>query len=293
MKKVLLAVLAVVLIGLIAFGVWKFFDKAPEPTEIEKLYTYNGTYIGDASNVRKIADLVNFAGLPVEKIELLTDEDQPKRLNVSYMVPSRANYRFAGGTDFEKNAAVMYALIPNLDEIVFYVFDEYSEDINKFETSFSSGYSSRDTLYQHYKFENYTTDYINNACESIDTFNDYYNNVSAIQKDEPSPYLVKLYDFIGDDHEIIINSGYGANFDITEDFLASDDCRIIEETMGLSLDEYLENTISLSIDILRNFKTDEKSAIAYFSTVDNDFISPKIITYEEEEILKEQIIKRY
>ena len=86
-----------------------------QPNEYaKKLYQYRETYPGDNSKVAAIVHMLTYTDVPFKSIELKTDSE-PYRVTVNYQVDSRANYRFCDDitTGWNKNAAVMFSLIPN------------------------------------------------------------------------------------------------------------------------------------------------------------------------------------
>lgn len=240
----------------------------------EKLYQYHGTYVGDNSKVGAIIHALNYTNLPFKSIELKTD-NEPYRITVNYKVDSRANYRFPEDimTGWNKNAAVMFSLIPNASEIVFRIYDEYGD--------FTGAYYDRSKLSERFGMEYFTPDKIKEAADSLASFTNYLNKVSAVSNmDEFYSQEQKLsmerdkqiYSVIGDDREITVNSGVNFPVTITDEFAANPP---IKELMAQKdiLAQYRGKKIDFLIYHINNFKTnlgtfylfafDEKQMIAY------------------------------
>lgn len=146
-------------------------------TDAELLFELKDTYIGDAPKVRSIANLSNFAELPIQSIELKT-ENRPYAITVNYRVESRAGYRFFDYSCFDKSAAVIFCLIPNSDEIQFRVYDSsLSSDYNE---PFISAYYTRQNLSGRAGMEYFVDGNIANAASDIESFSDYLEKVSAV-----------------------------------------------------------------------------------------------------------------
>ncbi|MDD3894608.1 MAG: DUF4825 domain-containing protein [Syntrophomonadaceae bacterium] len=222
----------------------------------EELYQYHGTYTGDNSKVGAIVNTLNYTNLPFKSIELKTDSE-PYGITVNYMVDSRANYRFPESimTGWNKNAAVMFSLIPNASEIAFRIFDEYGE--------FTGAYYERGSLNEHYGMEYFTSDKITDAAGSLASFTDYLNKVSAIKNwddsysDEQKLNIERsrqIYSVIGDDCEITINSGVNIPVTLTDEIAANPP---IKELMAQKdmLAQYSGKKVEFLIYNINNFKT--------------------------------------
>ncbi len=224
----------------------------------EKLYQYHGTYVGDNSKVGAIIHALNYTNLPFNSIELKTDSE-PYRITVNYKVDSRANYRFPEDimTGWNKNAAVMFSLIPNNSEIMFVIYDEYGE--------FTWSYYDRSNLSERFGMEYFTSDKVKEAANSLDSFKNYLNRVSAIENMDKyysegqklgEERNKQIYFVIGDDREITVNSGANFPVTITDEFAANPP---VKELMAQKdkLAQYTGKNIELLIYHINNFKTNE------------------------------------
>lgn len=189
----------------------------------KKLYQYHRTYTGDNSNVGAIVHALNYTDLPIKSFELKT-YSEPYGITVNYQVDSRANYRFREDieTAWNKNAAVMFSLIPNDSEIWFRLYDSYGD--------FDGAYYNRGNLNDRYGMEYFTADTVKQAAVSPDSFANYLNKVSAIKNIEDSYSKLQkqsmerdkqIYSVIGDDREITPNSGVNFPVTLTDDFVVS------------------------------------------------------------------------
>lgn len=249
-------------------------------SDSKKLYDLKGTYIGDNSKVRHIADLANFVDLPIQSIELKTDS-KPYAVTINYKVDSRANYRFFDYSSFNKNAAVMFCLIPNADEIHFRMYDNYSSVDNP-ETSFASAYYSRQDLSERAGMEYFINENIINAASSIESFADYLNKVSAVSNQtvynkgfQGNATLTQIYHVIGDDCEIVVNSGMQNFITVTEGIAANKTLSALLEPQNIKLGEYIGKKIEFLTYSIRNFKTNQDTSYLFV------FDDEKLIAYED------------
>ncbi|MEN6324887.1 MAG: DUF4825 domain-containing protein, partial [Syntrophomonas sp.] len=232
------------------------------------------TYTGDNSKVGAIVHTLNYTNLPFKSIELKTDSE-PYGITVNYRVDSRANYRFPESimTGWNKNAAVMFSLIPNAGEIAFRIFDEYGD--------FAGAYYERRNLNEHYGMEYFTSDKITEAAGSLASFTDYLNKVSAIKNwadfysDGQKLHIEKnkqIYSVIGDDREITINSGVNIPVTLTDEIAANPPIKELMDQKDV-LAQYSGKKVEFLIYHINNFKTnhgtfylfafDGKQMIAY------------------------------
>jgi len=239
-----------------------------------KLYQYKGTYTGDNSNVAAIIRALDYTDLPLKSIELKTDSE-PYRITVTYKVDSRANYRFCEDimTGWNKNAAVMFSLIPNAGEIVFSLDDEYG--------NFTWSYYNRENINERFGMGYFTPNTVKEAAGSLASFTNYLNNVSAIknmkdfysQKQKQNIERDKqIYSVIGDDREITVNSGMNFPVTITNDFAANPPIKELTAKKEI-LSQYTGKEIEFLTYDINNFKTNI-STIYLFA-----FDGEKMITY--------------
>lgn len=222
----------------------------------EKLYQYRGTYTGDNSTVAAIIHALNITDLSLKSIELQTDSE-PYGITVNYQVDSRANYRSLSDieTSWNKNAAVMFSLIPNAGEISFRLHDQYG--------NFAGSYYNRENLSERYGTEYFTADMVKEAAGSLDSFTNYLNNVSTIKNtedlysEEQKQSIERdkqIYAVIGDDREITINSGMGFPVMLTDVFAADPPIKELAAQKEI-LAQYTGKKITFLTFHINNFKT--------------------------------------
>ncbi|AFM39958.1 hypothetical protein Desaci_0912 [Desulfosporosinus acidiphilus SJ4] len=222
----------------------------------EKLYQYHGTYTGNNSNVGAIVHALNYTDLPIKSFELKTDSE-PYGITVNYQVDSRANYRFREDieTAWNKNAAVMFSLIPNAGEISLRLNDQYGE--------FYGAYYNRENLSERYGMEYFTADTVKQATASPDSFANFLNKVSVIKNIEDSYSELQkqsmerdkqIYSVIGDDREITPNSSVNFPVIITNDFAVSPPIRELTDQKEL-FGQYKGKKIDFTIYNINNFKS--------------------------------------
>jgi len=248
----------------------------------EALYKYKGTLVGNNSKVSAIVNLLDFTDIPIHSISLQTN-NKPYGITINYKVDSRAGYRFFDYSSFNKNAAVMFALIPNAEEIDFRVYDNYSSADNP-ETSFASAYYSRQNLSERFGMEYFTKETVKDATTNIDTFETYISNVSVV-KDQEDFYnedqkqriekSKQIYSVIGDDCEITINSGMQVFITVSKEIAASKKLSELLEPRNIKLGEYIDKKIEFLTYNIRNFKTNQSTDFLFV------FDGEKLIAYEE------------
>ncbi|MDD2421883.1 MAG: DUF4825 domain-containing protein [Heliobacteriaceae bacterium] len=242
----------------------------------EKLYQYHGTYVGDNSKVAAIVQALDYKDLPLKSIELKTDYE-PYRIAVNYMVDSRAHYRFPNDieTAWNKNAAVMFSLIPNADEIMFSLDDEYG--------NFFWSYYNRENVSERFGMEYFTSNTLKEATGSLASFTNYLNKVSAIKKaedfySEEQKQSIKrhkqIYSLIEDDREITTNSGVGFSVTITAEMAANPPIKELKDQKEL-LAQYTGKKIDFLIYHINNFKIN--NATFYLFAFDGE----KLIAYAD------------
>ncbi|TGE34962.1 DUF4825 domain-containing protein [Desulfosporosinus fructosivorans] len=224
----------------------------------EKLYQYQGTYTGDNSTVAAIIHALSFTDLPLKSIELQTDSE-PYGITVNYQVDSRANYRSLGDieTSWNKNAAVMFSLIPNAGETSFRLYDQYGD--------FAGSYYNRENLSERYGMEYFTDDTVKEAAGSLDSFTNYLNNVSTIKNAEDFysegqkqsiEREKQIYSVIGDDRQITVNSGTGFPVTVTDAFAADPPIKELAAQKEI-LAQYTGKKIKFLTYQINNFKTND------------------------------------
>ena len=227
---------------------------------VETLYQYHGTHTGDNSKVEAIVRALDYTALPMKSLEMQTDSE-PYGISVNYQVDSRANYRSleAIETAWNKNAAVMFSLIPNVGEISFRIYDQYGD--------FAGAYYSRENLSGRYGMEYFTADTVKQAAASPETFANYLNKVSSIKNMEDSygelqkqstERLKQIYSVIGDDREITPNSGVNFLIAIRDNFVASPPIKELMEQKE-QFEPYKGKKIEFLIYNINNFKLNNRT----------------------------------
>lgn len=220
------------------------------------LYSHKDTYTGDNSAVGAIIQALQHNDLSVKSFELQT-ENQPYKITVNYEVENRARQPFNGDIVLVlyKNAAIMFSLIPNADELNFRLYDSYGD--------FAGAYYSRDYLNEQYGMEYFTPDVINAAADNLDSFSIYLNKVAAIRN--PQEFYSELqlenierakqiYELIGEDREITTNSGVAFTLTLTKEFIFEPPLAELTEQKD-SLAPYVDQEVDFIIYDIRNYKT--------------------------------------
>ncbi len=303
--KVICIVVIVAIVAALAIGGFKYYidNKSKINPHPEELYSMKNTYLGDASATRKIVELANITPYQDEEIELYTDAS-PMRLTIKYFVSDRSEHRYIEKGRLNKTAALIFSLIPNADEISMLIFDVHG-DIKNAETAFAGSYYNRNLLHEREGMSAITAEYIKGATKDFDAYKEYYYTVmNAEEPKRNTAFLDAMYEYIGDDCEIVANSGIGADIVIDDDFLLSDDCKEIEEALnlngtGVNFAEYPPKGSAIRLEKydIRNFKTGEvrKCAVAYYSDTEDGLImlAQKFLDEVSDlQTIREQIIKR-
>ena len=292
-RIIAIVLFALIIVSIIAVSVYvavnRLQDDRSENPDVNVLYELKETYIGDAPTVRKIVDLTNTTDYNVDGIELKTDV-QPYRLIVNFKVDNRTNYRFIDENVLNRMSGLIFSLIQNDDEILYCFYDDYSK--NKDDT-FYAAYYNKENLCERINSDTITPDYINSSANDIKTFEKYYTTLMATEVAvEKSEFLEKVYEFIGDDYEIVINSSIGT--DVMIDELPESDVKKLERLLdaNATIGKYYGTGIVthlITYDI-KNFKTDEYKKCAFLYHIHPDvglvIIGESFITDSEFDELK-------
>lgn len=236
---------------------------------VNKLFKLKDAYIGDASKVRAIIDLANNTEYKVENIELKTDT-KPFRLTVNFAVDDRANYRYIDNNGLNRMSGFIFALVKNADEISYYFYDDFADRGNP-ENAFSGSYYTKENLCERISSDKITTDYIEKSTDTIQIFEEYYKTIMATKVAEPDRgFLNKVYEFIGDDCEIVVNSSIGAEIEL--DNYNESDFAIISEQLPNDIGKYQGVGIKAHFMLydIRNFKTGEIKQCVFLYYVHSD-----------------------
>ena len=236
---------------------------------VNELFELKDAYIGDASKVRAIIDLANNTEYKVENIELKTDT-KPFRLTVNFAVDDRANYRYIDNNGLNRMSGFIFALVKNADEISYYFYDDFADRGNP-ENAFSGSYYTKENLCERISSDKITTDYIEKSTDTIQIFEEYYKTIMATKVAEPDRgFLNKVYEFIGDDCEIVVNSSIGAEIEL--DNYNESDFAIISEQLPNDIGKYQGAGIKAHLILydIRNFKTGEINQCMFLYYVHSD-----------------------
>lgn len=270
----------IIIISIITASVFTAVKIADRNGIINQLYEMKDTEFTDIGNIEKIVRLTNFVSYDFHSVEIVNNEYE-KRVAVKFRVDDRAMHRLTDDTSLRKLSAIILALVPETEAVSCLIFDKYSQDISNWDTSFYSSYASKKHFHTRTDFEKFTKEYINHATSDTESFKEYFVTVSEINfKKELSDYLKQLYSFIGDDYEIVINSGIGSEFLVDDEFMNSTEYTAINNIFSVNLSEYKGLAVYLRKIDIRNFKTNEtkKCIHLYYSEGDKTvFISHKII----------------
>lgn len=256
-----------------------------ETDVVKTLYEFKGTQIENTSAVNEIAGLANNTEYQIEKISL-----QPYRITVNFKVDSRADYRYIDENGLNRLSGVVFSLIENADEILYAFYDAYSD-----EDAFSSYYYTKINLCERINSDKITVDYIKKATESLKSFEEYYKTIMATYVATPDrAFLDKVYEFIGDDYEIVINSSIGMEIDL--DSYDGNDFMAISQQLSHTIGKYQGAGIKANLVTydIRNFKTDEykQCVFMYYTHPDEGLIMilSEFIDNTDFERIKEFII---
>ena len=296
-KIIAIVLFTLIIVSIIAVSVYVAVNKSQEDIsenpDINALYEMKETYIGDAAKVRKIVDLTNTTDYNIDGIELNTDV-QPYRLIVNFKVDNRANYRLIDENVLNKMSGLIFSLIQNDDEILYRFYDDYSK--NKDDT-FYAAYYNKENLCERINSEKITADYINSSANDIKTFEQYYTTLMAtdvaVQKSEFSDAVNA---FIGEDYEVVVNSGIGA--EIIIDDLSEADEKWLGEIFSRAVGKYSGAGITANLTAynIRNFKTDEYGYCVFLHYTHPDegivMIGEKMLNESEYEDIKTFIVNK-
>ena len=265
-------------------------DGSVPASDITRLYEYKGTYTGDNVGVMNIVGMLDFVGIPVDTIQLQTDH-KPYGITVNYKVDSRADYRFLNYRGFEQTMAVLFALIPNADEIRCVVYDNYS-DLDDPDTAFAGAYGGRTLLHERSGMEAFTEEAIRSAAESLESFTDYFHRVSELppyRNEGGNAMQTAKYAVIGNDCEFVINSILTRRVVVTDELLNQLSLREWIPESNPIFTDYMGKELEFQTQDVRNFKTGELSTYLFVFDGNRLIAHGKIRTAEEGRIILEFI----
>lgn len=297
MSKKSIYIIPVAIIIIFSFYIFSKNYDSKVDAEIENLYLYKETILDNEEDVKEIIDKANFSSYNISDV-VIEKYSTPKKITVYFIVDDRAEHSNIDYISLNKNSALIFSLVKDVQEISYLFFDKYS-DLNKLETAFSGSYYSRNFLYEKKGMEEFKIEYINASTSTIDLFEDYYNEVINISFKNPIRTLLsEILKFLGSDYEIV--TGSSISCDIKLDSLPeSNDYEKLKYILGSQLSEYTStpHTMTLTLYDVRNLKTDEYKnyLIAFYDEPENGIIiiSQKLIENKQEsDEIKNQIKKR-
>ena len=246
--------------------------------DTQKLYKLKDTDISDSAKVSEIVQLLPYPEILFHERELET-ENRPYSgsdgIIINIKVNNRANYRFLDYSTLHKSAALMFSLIPNLGELRFHIYDDYSDASNP-DTSFAGSYYNRQNLRECPGMDEFTDESVRAATASIESFSDYLDKVSAVNGEtfydesfKGNSYLTQIYSIIGDDCEFVINSGMGLNVIITKNVAQDQKLNGILKPQNIHLDSFIGKDIKFSTLQVRNFKTNQRTSYLFIYDGEN------------------------
>ncbi len=287
----------VIIIAMIGVGVMiavNHAEKRDHKFDVDRLYELKGTKFQDISAIEQIVRLNPDLPYAFHSVEIV-ESQYDSRVAVKFLVEDRAMHRTIDHTSLKRMSAMILALVPDAEAVSSIIFDQYSADINSWDTSFYSNYISRKELSSMSDFENFTEEYIKNATSSIEKFEAYCAKLSSIVSSyKLDDYIKEMYDFIGKDYEVVLNSGIGAEFLVDQAFLMSSECKEMDDLFGVGLKTYEGFALQLTKHSIRNFKTNEYqkyTALHYREGNKTIMIKQKIIDEQQAEKVKSMIGK--
>jgi|LSQX01.2.fsa_nt_gb hypothetical protein len=253
--------------------------------ESNDLYSFKNTSVDDARKIKEILTSVSYTEIYIKGLAVSTFP-LPVAIEINYKADNRTSYRYKYNqleNGFNKSAAIMFSLIPDVDEIHFRIYDDYITAYSS-EEAFASFYYNRQNLSERFGMEYLTQETVRDATTNIDTFETYMSNVSAI-KDQADFYnedqkqgiekLRQVYSVIGDECEITVNSQLQVFITVTNEIATSKELRALLESININLDKYIGKKIEFSTYNIRNFKTNQSTSYLFV------FDGEKLIAYED------------
>ena len=298
-RIIAMVLFSLIVVSVIAVSVYiavnKLQDDMSENPDVIVLYELKETYIGDASKVRKIVDLTNVSGYIVDSIELRTAAE-PYGLDINFMVENRKNHRNIDENSLNRISGLIFSLVKNVDEIRYSFYDAYSDKNNK-DDVFYGAYYNRENLCERINNSKITEGYIEASTVDYKTFEEYYNTLMSTEVAvQNSEFTDAVNEFIGEDYEVVVNSGFGT--EIVIDDLSEADEKLLGEFFSRAIGKYsgVGITANLTVYDIRNFKTDEYGHCAFLHYTHPDeglvMIGEKILNDGEYEEIRTFLIKK-
>lgn len=300
MKKKIAVIIAIILVVLVcvALIIRNCNDnvEVTEPSVTEVLYSYRNTDVDDEKSVRTLLDLINVSEYKIDSIDIRLFSGV-KRLTVNFKVDDRADHRHIDEEALHKNTALIFALVPDAEEISYLFFDKYKDvadidvEVYHHELSFYGCYYNKNFLYERPGMESFNSEYVINASDTFEDFEKYYNAVMQIKVPETKSLIYDaVNEVIGSDCEVVANSGIGAEFVLDDEFFHSKNYTVLKSVMteqfANTLSKHSGKTMSVLKQDVRNFKTNEYRKFVflyYINDVGNvTIIDTKYLENDEE-----------
>ncbi len=226
-------------------------DGSVPESDITRLYEYKNTHISQA---RPIMEMAKQAGLPVSSLGF---EDDKQCVTVNYKVPRRSDYRFLDRRIFDRTMALMFALMPELQEIYMRVYDDYG-DQNVPDTSFDGAYCHRNLLHERKGMEAFTLPMIAAATETLESFAAYMQKLTNLPPRESSgnAQATARYAQLSMEEEFTVNSLLTKEVTVTAKMTIEESLTELLPDPSF-LKDYIDKTLEFQTFVVRNFVTGE------------------------------------
>lgn len=202
----------------------------------DELFKHKTEYVGNNSSV------VNIVNEAFDIFMLPYDTNSRSRtfeitenggVIINFHVNNRSDYRFLDYSVFDKVTAVMFALIDNLEDVRYRMFDSFSDE-NDPDSAFLSLYYNINTLTSKEATAKYNKEYLKSASESKKSFSVFMNELISLNiPAESSVFEEKLYSEISENEQIVTNSLLTFTVDVTEENI-SEFSRFLRESADFS-----------------------------------------------------------
>ncbi len=226
-------------------------EKQPPENDLARLYSLRNTHISEA---RSVMEMAIQPGLPVSSLGF---EDEKQCVTVNYKVPRRSDYRFLDRRIFDRTMALMFALMPELQEIHIRVYDDYG-DTNVPDTSFDGAYCHRNLLHERKDMEDFTLPMIAAATETPERFAEYMQKLDDLPPRENSgnAQAVARYAQLSMEEEFIVNSLLTKEVTVTAKMTFEESLLSLLPDPSF-LQDYIDKTLDFQTFVVRNFVTGE------------------------------------
>ena len=278
-----LILLVVILMVGVGSGLAACTPNPPDETQsswTDHLYQYQNTSVEDNSKVVAIVDLLPVGDLLIRDQVALETHDTPYGLGVSYKTEDRAlvrenlsQYNLA----LMHNAAIMFALIENMDSLSITIQDQYNRT-DLYEDRFWGMYITLENLNEHFGTDYFTRENLALAVATKETFGELVDQVMVMKPQyiADSGIYQEINHVIGTGWEIMPNSGIGATFVLEENVVVDEfDLAAAAEENDIDITEYYGQEIEMyALDIINYAGSEPDTFYAFFICED------KLIAYK-------------